>query len=155
MLCISIIAFIFILEYHVKKHMDKTCASDERRPIFGGRVILKKHYNTGIAGNFLSGHPKAVRYLHSAAFGAAAGALKAFMEKKGAAALKLGLAFLIGGGLSNLFDRLAKGHVVDYFSFGFGSKKFRRLVFNIADMFIAAGMILCAAGILKRKKQRK
>ena len=141
MVFVAVMAFIFVLDFYVKKHMDEVRTLDEQRVLAGGRVILKKYYNTGAAGNFLSRCPKVMLCLHTAVLGGvAAGFFKAF-PKKDAGAAKMGLAFIAGGGLSNLFDRLQKGHVVDYISFGFGPGWFRKLVFNIADFFVFAGIL--------------
>lgn len=148
---ISVIAFIFVLEYNVKNYMDKAYPSGRQRPLACGRAILKTYYNTGAAGNFLSGHPKAVRRIHTAALGIVLTAMLWIYRRKGAAMAKLGLSFLIGAGASNLYDRLAKGHVVDYISFGFGPERFRKLVFNISDFFVFAGILLCVAQILEKE----
>lgn len=51
------------------------------------------------------------------------------------------LAMIIGGGLSNLIDRiLYGGYVVDFVSVGIGSV--RTGVFNLADVFILCGALL-------------
>lgn len=139
---LAVIAFIFGLEFYVKKHMDKVRTLDEQRILAGGKVILKKYYNTGAAGNFLSRRPKTMIRLHTAVLGSVAAALASIFQKKDAGLAKLGLSFIAGGGFSNLYDRLAKGHVVDYASFGFGPEWFRRLVFNMADFFVFAGILL-------------
>lgn len=143
MFCIIMIGMIFLLEYCVKRHMDRVRTLQEQRSVAGGKMILRKYYNTGAAGNFLENHPKYVRCVHIAALTAVFAALLYAMRKKNAAAAKTGLSFLAGGGLSNLYDRLAKGYVVDYVSFGFGPNWFQKLVFNIADFFVFAGIILC------------
>ena len=53
----------------------------------------------------------------------------------------LGLAFVAGGGLSNWLDRLLHGGAVtDFVSLGLGS--LRTGVFNLADVFIVAGVAL-------------
>lgn len=143
MFCIITIGMVFLLEYCVKEHMDKVRTLQEQRPLAGGRVILKKYYNTGAAGNFLKNRPQCVRSVHIAALTAVFAALLYAMPKKNVSAAKAGLSFLAGGGLSNLRDRLVKGYVVDYVSFGFGPKWFRKLVFNTADFFVFAGIILC------------
>ncbi len=46
---------------------------------------------------------------------------------------------ILGGGLSNLFDRIAFGKVVDFMNVGVGN--LRTGIFNIADMIILAGII--------------
>lgn len=51
---------------------------------------------------------------------------------------KLGLALILGGALSNLFDRAYFGYVSDFFEFEF--VKFA--VFNVADTFITIGAVV-------------
>ena len=143
MFCIMTIGIIFILEYFIKRHMDKVRTLQEQHSLAGGKIILKKYYNTGVAGNFMKNHPKCVQAIHTSALITVFAALLYAMPKKKISAAKAGLSFLAGGGLSNLHDRVAKGHVVDYVSFGFGPKRFQKLVFNTADFFVFAGIILC------------
>jgi signal peptidase II len=57
---------------------------------------------------------------------------------KGSNILTIGLAFLTGGALSNVFDRIRLKKVVDFFSF----KCKPDLIFNLGDMFIFLGCIL-------------
>jgi signal peptidase II len=51
-----------------------------------------------------------------------------------------GLALLIGGGVSNLVDRISRGAVVDFLNLGIGS--LRTGIFNVADMAIMSGIAL-------------
>ena len=46
---------------------------------------------------------------------------------------------ILGGGVSNLFDRIVYGKVVDFMNVGIGD--LRTGIFNIADMVILAGII--------------
>lgn len=48
-----------------------------------------------------------------------------------------GLALFVGGGLSNWFDRVMRGSVVDFMNVGIGP--LRTGVFNVADMAIMFG----------------
>ncbi|MBB6092908.1 signal peptidase II [Povalibacter uvarum] len=55
------------------------------------------------------------------------------------------LAMVIGGGVSNLIDRLLHGgYVVDFLNLGVGS--IRTGIFNVADVFIMSGVLLLVAG---------
>ena len=65
---------------------------------------------------------------------------------------KTALALVLAGGGSNLFDRFFRGYVVDYFSFT--PKKLRHLVFNLGDLYIAAGMAVLSATELVRGLRR-
>ncbi|HEV7414773.1 MAG TPA: signal peptidase II [Tianweitania sediminis] len=52
-------------------------------------------------------------------------------------AARLGFAFIIGGAIGNLIDRVSLGYVVDYFLFHTPSWSFA--VFNLADAYITVG----------------
>lgn len=52
--------------------------------------------------------------------------------------LSAGLAFIIGGGIGNMIDRIAKGYVVDFIDF----RLVNFAVFNVADSFVCVGAAL-------------
>lgn len=52
---------------------------------------------------------------------------------------ELGFAFVIGGALGNLIDRIAEGRVVDMFLFHIEQLNFNFAVFNVADIYITVG----------------
>ena len=52
--------------------------------------------------------------------------------------MSISLAFILGGGIGNMIDRVFRSVVVDFFEFTF--VKFA--IFNVADMFITFGAIL-------------
>ena len=54
--------------------------------------------------------------------------------KKGRVLEKTALTLVLAGGASNLYDRLKRGYVVDYFSIQW--KKLKKVVFNLGDIFI-------------------
>ena len=66
---------------------------------------------------------------------------------KGHTWLKVGLAFMTGGALSNVCDRLRIKKVVDYFAFKWKPD----LIFNLADMFVFIGAIFIVISELKSK----
>ena len=53
---------------------------------------------------------------------------------------KLAFTLVLAGGASNLFDRMTRGYVVDYFSIQW--KALKKVVFNLGDIFIFAGSVL-------------
>lgn len=64
---------------------------------------------------------------------------------------KLALSLCLAGGISNLSDRFIRGQVVDYFTINF--RRLKRVVFNLADIFIFLGaIILLVASIFKGDK---
>lgn len=58
---------------------------------------------------------------------------------------RISFGLILGGIVGNLFDRLLRGYVVDFFSFLIFKYKFP--VFNVADTFIVLGVILMAINI--------
>ena len=87
-----------------------------------------------------------------------AGFLAAILPQKGKTVQKFGIAVILGGAVSNLYDRMVRHYVVDYFSIQW--KKLKKVVFNLGDIFIFAGSALFAAvqlveeirGILSKEK---
>ncbi|WP_460219955.1 signal peptidase II [Psychroserpens sp. MEBiC05023] len=67
---------------------------------------------------------------------------------------KIALSCIAGGGIANVFDRIAFGSVTDFFHLDFGGV-FRTGVFNVADMSVTFGMLilLYSTFFLKRKTQ--
>lgn len=65
----------------------------------------------------------------------------------------IGLTLIVGGGLSNLVDRLRNdGHVIDFVTIGVGT--IRTAIFNLADVTILLGtliLILSTSAIRKEK----
>lgn len=81
----------------------------------------------------------------------AAGLVLLFRKRKSWDKLMLtAIAFICGGGLGNLIDRMSLGYVVDLFDFRIFP------VFNIADIFICTGCGLMVLDILffERKHNR-
>jgi signal peptidase II len=65
----------------------------------------------------------------------------ALFRRAGSPAAQLGAALVAGGGFGNLWDRLtAHGMVTDFMNLGLGT--LRTGIFNVADLFIVAGVVL-------------
>ena len=58
---------------------------------------------------------------------------------------------IVGGGLSNVFDRFAFGKVTDFFYIDLGGV-FKTGIFNIADLSVTTGMILIIWASFKNKE---
>jgi len=58
---------------------------------------------------------------------------------------------VLGGGLSNLWERVMHGGVYDYLQFPKAPEKLRRYVFNLADLAILFGVIAVALGGRRKK----
>ncbi len=116
-----------------------------RRPTehLGGRVRVEALYNSGAA---FGGRRLRGRGLLAAS--AAALVLALGMGRRRGSALGTGL--VLGGGGSNLLERAGRGRVFDYVRFPRAPGRWRRYVFNLADLAIFLG----AALMLARRKKR-
>ena len=79
--------------------------------------MLHRDHNDGLPFGILRQKKELVKQLPLAVVSAVAGIFAWIYPKKGNMPEKIGLALVIGGGLSNLYDRMTRGYVVDYVSF--------------------------------------
>lgn len=139
MIFIFIIAAVFGLDYIVKSYVEKHKAEGDTKKALGGAVLIRRFSNRGAAGGLLKHSPKLVKW--SGGILVILMGICFFREllQKGNMALKFCYSSILGGALSNLYDRIKKGAVTDYFSFQVPIKKIRNLIFNISDLFIIGG----------------
>lgn len=65
----------------------------------------------------------------------------------------VGLSFVIGGGIGNIYDRIMEGQVTDFWHIDLGGV-FRTGIFNVADVSVMIGMgCILMSAILSRKKK--
>lgn len=69
----------------------------------------------------------------------------------GSVSLRLGLAFMLGGAVGNLWDRLLQGSVTDFLQFHVGA--FEWPAFNLADTAISTGAGLLLLDLLRHRRQ--
>ena len=150
MLWIGMIILIVGFEYFMKKRMEQTLEFGREVPKWNGKIILKKYHNKGAALNLFEQHQKGLIIGTALLIGALFCYFQSLIKSHGQYQKKLGLSLLIGGALSNIWDRISRKYVVDYFSFSW--KKIRHIVFNIADFCIFLGSILFALSSLKEQK---
>ena len=119
-----------------------------------GWIRLYKNHNAGFSFGVLRGS-RLVKLVSLCVFSSIAGAWTYMMGVRGRLAEKLALTLVLAGGASNLLDRLARGYVVDYFAVQW--KALKKIVFNLADVFIMAGCVLLvtANGFEAIKDMRK
>lgn len=148
MIYLCMAAIIFIGDLWVKNHMEQSLADGEEKKRLKGLILLRLHHNKGAVLNAGQKNRLAVAVLSVFLM---VGVTAAFILSlgQGNRMLKTGLSMLLGGGFSNTYDRLRRKYVVDYFSFGFGGKRFSRIVFNLSDFGIIIGALMAAlAGTL-------
>lgn len=113
---------------------------------------MYRNHNAGFPFGFMEKHGELVRTCPLMVISGLGGVFFYLLQnKKGHTVQKAGLAILLGGALSNLYDRYVRRYVVDYFSFQFGWLK--KVVFNLGDLFVFAGSgILMAAELVSEVK---
>ena len=59
---------------------------------------------------------------------------------------------IVGGGIANVFDRITRGEVTDFFFINLGGV-FKTGIFNVADVSVTTGMLmLLFSGLFNTKK---
>ena len=146
MIYIGITVAILVIDLGIKYYVEHHRTHQQEDKILRDTILIRKSHNKGIALNALDQHTSLVRGISVGMTALMALVAMFFFFKKDSAPTskgkKLGLAWILGGALSNTYDRVFRGYVVDYFSFNVKWKKLRRVVFNIADMFIIVGSVL-------------
>jgi signal peptidase II len=108
-------------------------------------------HNTGAAFSFLHDAGGIQRWLFSAIAIVASVWIIWLLHKHQAEKLfSFSLAFILGGALGNLIDRVAYGYVVDFLDFYWGSYHFA--AFNLADSAITCGAALLILESFKGKQ---
>ncbi len=127
-------------------------ALGEAREVIPGFFRLWHVRNSGAVWGFLSGHdgnwvPKAITALAVAALLVV---LYFFLRAgRGERLELLAYALILGGALGNILDRLRLGYVVDFLDLFV--KSWHWPTFNVADSGIAAGVLLLALTLFRRK----
>lgn len=139
---------LFFGEGKIKKWVESHFSPGEERAFWNDGLILTLHHNAGFAGNRQSKNRKLVLGVSvTGIFLVVINAAYTFLGKFGHI-LKSGMMLLLAGGLSNAYDRLQRGYVVDYFIINKGCLK--KTIFNLADIFLFAGVLLCTFGSFRK-----
>lgn len=150
MIYIILLLSVFLLDLMIKKYVEVNLPEGTERPVLGGRILIRKFHNDGIAFGKFSDHKEEVKK-GTLVLLVGMGLYYVFLLfRKGYSLRKTGLAVFLGGALCNWFDRFHQKTVTDYFSFQVKWEKLRKLVFNLSDLFIAGGLLLALLG--KKKK---
>lgn len=148
MFYIALILLIFFLDLKVKEYIEENKEMHKSEEILNGKIILERYHNKGAMLNFLEHNVHLVKIISLSLFGILLLFFAFLLPKKDNRILKLALSFILGGALSNIYDRVKKGYVVDYFSF----KYLRKVVFNISDICIFIGSFIIALLSFFRKE---
>ena len=121
--------------------------SGDARMLIPGLLRCRPVRNSGMAFSLLSGQT----WLLAAATSAVLLGLLVYLLRKPDEhpLTRAGFWLVIGGGLGNLFDRVAYGSVVDFLELTF----VRFAIFNVADICVCLGAALALAGMLLTERK--
>lgn len=109
--------------------------------------------NDGAAWGMLDDHRWV--FMLMSVIGIIAFSLYLFGKKQGHRWIDIGLAFVIGGGIGNMIDRVFLGEVVDFLETAFMDFP----IFNVADSFVCVGaailLVALVVDIIREERQSK
>lgn len=138
MIYLILVVGIFIADYFIKDYIEKNKKLGAEEKILNGKIIVTKYYNKGAFLNFLENRKETVVTISGILFGMLLMFFVILLPQRRKEVLKFAISCIIGGAANNLYDRIKRGYVVDYFSFSF----LKKVVFNISDLFIFFGCFL-------------
>ena len=109
--------------------------------LLGGRVLVRRLSNRGSGFGLL---PLDARQMAPLSLAALWALLRAYGGSR------LGAGLILGGGLSNLYERVRHGRVLDYLRFPKAPGALKKYTYNLADLFILLG---ATALLLRRRKK--
>lgn len=143
MIYILIALTLFVLDWNIKNYIEENFKIGDKKDILNGKITLKKQYNRGFSLNFLEHKAELVKKVSAIVFALLVLVFLLILPQKKKHLKKLGLSICLGGAASNVWDRLKRGYVIDYFSFNI--KPLKKIIFNLGDIFIFIGSIIIFA----------
>lgn len=143
-----VVAALTILDVESKEWAVATLRPRGPRVVVDGHVSLRYRENPGAMFGLLRSAPERVRTTMFIATSSAAALITTVLlvrrlRRDGAGiALPVGLLSILAGTLGNLHCRLDRGWVIDFIEWRVAGQ-WKWPVFNLADVFIFIGMLLC------------
>ena len=145
----SLALLIVLLDRWTKRLVAARIAMYSHIQIIPGFFRITHTENTGAAFSLFADSPSHWKTVLLIGFSFVAMVIVSVLLWKQTRALTItgvGLAFILGGAVGNLWDRVASGRVVDFLLFYV--KRYQWPVFNLADSAIVVGAILLVIEIL-------
>lgn len=137
---LGVAAVVIVLDQLSKAAVTSHLVLNESLAVVPSFNLVLAH-NTGAAFSFLNDAGGIQRWLFSAiAIGASVWIVSLLRKYRSQKLFCFALAFVLGGALGNLIDRIAYGYVVDFLDFYWGNYHFA--AFNLADSAITCGAAL-------------
>jgi signal peptidase II len=151
-LVFSWVAVILIADQLTKFIVDQTMPLHHSIPIIDNLFNLTYIRNTGAAFGILAGRAAAFRLPFLVLFSILAIVFIIMMLRRlpdRETGLITALAFILGGAIGNLIDRVAYGEVIDFLDFYWS--RFHWPAFNLADSFITIGVLITVYYLVKAR----
>jgi signal peptidase II len=142
-LVVQVSIAIVLLDQATKLFVDRTMPLHHSIPVIENFFSLTYIRNTGAAFGIFAGSHELFRLTFLIAFSLAAiGFILVMLRRlpESEKALTVALAFILGGAVGNLIDRLLYGEVIDFLDFYWSG--YHWPAFNVADSFITSGVLV-------------
>ncbi|MDO4803556.1 MAG: signal peptidase II [Lachnospiraceae bacterium] len=147
--------FLFEVDNKTKRRAEeKLKKGGQPVPVLGGKFLLQRMSNKGMAGGTLSEKSDEIRKASTAAASIIGLNFLIELTRKGRPLSKIASSLLIAGAAGNLYDRWARGSVTDFLRLGKRFGKLSGAVFNFADTFILSGGFMMILSILLKKGKK-
>jgi len=151
-ICVLLIVLVAGADLICKWYVDTRFRKGESVSCCKEKVTIRKVHNKGMMLNIMEKRPNFVRTGSFVAMVVVLIYQMFLLGKPGRLKEKVGMALISGGAISNTFDRIKKGYVVDYIGWNSKWKKLVNVTYNLGDFAIFAGTFLVFVGnICKRK----
>lgn len=146
------VSFIVIADQLTKFIVDRTMPLHHSISVIDGFFNLTYIRNTGAAFGIFAGSAAAFRLPFLILFSVLAIGFILMMLRRlpdTETGLTTALAFILGGAIGNLIDRVAYGEVIDFLDFYWAG--YHWPAFNLADSFITVGVLITVYYLVKAK----
>lgn len=111
MLYVVIVVVVFLIDFFIKRYVDKNIKLNSNKKILKGNIIVTKVYNDGAMLGFLRKKQKTLYTVIGTMIVVLLCLILSPVYKK--KVVKIALAVVVGGALNNFYDRVKNKHVVD------------------------------------------
>ncbi|RQW24206.1 lipoprotein signal peptidase [Rhodobacteraceae bacterium CH30] len=133
---------IVVLDQLTKTWFNTEFRFGEVREVIPGFFNFTLLYNPGAAFSFLADAGGWQKYFFTAlAFGVSGWLGWNIIKKRFSTLMNLAAAFIMGGAIGNVIDRMIHGHVIDFIQLHYYQSWYYP-AFNLADSFICVGAVL-------------
>lgn len=145
-------AVIIVLDQLTKVYFNGSYQYGEQREVIPALLNFTLLYNPGAAFSFLADAGGWQKFFFSGLAFAVSGWLGwQIVQRQFSSLMNLAAAFIMGGALGNVIDRLIHGHVIDFIQVHW-QQSWYYPAFNIADSFICVGAVLMVLDSFKQPK---